>query len=73
MFVYDYLWCKKRDAAGKIEFLPIQKIVSAVSCQLTSGDSSMEHNYDKNCMAASTGLEAVHRFCKGINAVYSKT
>jgi hypothetical protein len=24
----------------------------------------MEHNYDKNCMAASTGLEAVHRFCR---------
>jgi hypothetical protein len=66
---HDGYFRQKCDAAGKIGLSPIQKIASAVR-QLTSGVSSMEHD-DKYRMAASTGLEAMKRFCEGIIAVYS--
>jgi hypothetical protein len=66
---HDGYFRQKCDATGKIGLSPIQKIASAVR-ELTSGVSSMEHD-DKYCMAASTGLEAMKRFCEGFIAVYS--
>jgi hypothetical protein len=48
--------------------LSLQSIRSAVR-QLTSGVSSAQHN-DKYCLGASTGLEAMKRFCHLILAVY---
>ena len=71
LVINDDYFRQKCDAAGKIGLSPIQKIASAVR-QLTSGVSSMEHD-DKYRLAASTGLEAMKRTCKGIVAVYSDT
>jgi hypothetical protein len=71
LVINDDYFRQKCDAAGKIGLSPIQKIASAVR-QLTSGVSSMEHD-DKYRLAASTGLEAMKRTCKGIVAVYSET
>ena len=53
---------------GKMGLLSLQSIRSAVR-QLTSGVSSAQHN-DKDCLGASTGLEAMKRFCHLILAVY---
>jgi hypothetical protein len=64
----DDYFQQKKDAVGKMGLSSLQKICSAV-CQLTSGVSSAEHD-DKYCMAASTGLEAMKRFCHSIMTVY---
>ncbi|KAI2499055.1 Plant transposon protein [Fragilaria crotonensis] len=67
--IHDDYFRQKIDAAGRIGLTPLQKICSAVR-QLTSGVSSQEHD-DKYRMAASTGLEAMKRFCNAVVSVYS--
>jgi hypothetical protein len=59
---------QKTDAVGKMGLSSIQKVCSAVR-QLTPGVSLAEHD-DKYRMAASTGLEAMKRFCHSIIEVY---
>ena len=66
---HDDYFRQKKDAAGKIGLSSLQKICSAIRL-LTSGVSSTEHD-DKYRMAASTGLEALKRFCKGVNTLFS--
>ena len=67
---HDVYFRQKSDAAGKLGLSPHQKIASAVR-QLSSGVSSMEHD-DKYRMGASTGLEAMKRFCLAVNEVFSE-
>jgi Plant transposon protein len=67
---HDTYFEQKRDAAGRWGLTPLQKICSSVR-QLTSGVSSAEHD-DKYRMAASTGMDAMKRFCNAIIAVYSE-
>jgi Plant transposon protein len=70
LVIHDDYFCQKFDAAGRLGLSPLQKIALAIR-QPTSGVSSNELD-DKYCMAgASTGLEAMKRFCQGVNAVYS--
>jgi hypothetical protein len=66
---HDDYFRQKKDAAGKLGLTPLQKICSALR-QLTSGVSSAEHD-DKYRMGASTGLEAMKRYCRAIIAIYS--
>ena len=67
---HDDYFRQKIDAAGRLGLSPLQKISSAVR-QLTSGVSPGELD-DKYRMAASTGMEAMKRFCQGINEMYSE-
>ncbi len=53
---------------GKLGLSSLQKVCSAVS-QLTSRVSSAEHN-DKYSMGASTGLQAMKRFCHSVIEEY---
>ena len=66
---YDPYFKQKRDAAGRYGLTPLQKMCSSLR-QLTSGVCSAEHD-DKYRMAASTGREAMKRFCKSVIAIYS--
>jgi len=68
---HDNYFQQKSDAAGKLGFTPIQKIASSLRL-LTSGVSSSDQD-DRFRLAASTGLEAMKRFCHGINELYSET
>jgi hypothetical protein len=67
--LHDSDFVQKRDAAGKLGLTPHQKICSAVR-QLTSGVSPMEFD-DKYRMGASTGMEAMKRYCEAVVSVYS--
>jgi hypothetical protein len=64
----DDYFRQKTDAVGKLGLSSLQKGCSAVP-QLTSGVSSAEHD-DKYRMGASTGLEAMKRFCHSVIEVY---
>ena len=64
----DDYFRQKTDAVGKLGLSSLQKVCSAVR-QLTSGVSSAEHD-DKYRMGASTGLEAMKRFCHSVIEVY---
>ena len=65
---HDNYFRQKKDATGKIGLSTHQKVASAVRL-LTSGVSSMEHD-DTYRMGASTGLEAMKRFCAAVNEMY---
>jgi Plant transposon protein len=67
--LYDSYFLQKEDAARKLGLTPHQKICSAVR-QLTSGVSPMEFD-DKYRMGASTGMEAMKRYCSAVVAIYS--
>ena len=66
---HDNYFAQKRDASGKLGLTPLQKICSAVR-QLTSGVSPADHD-DKYCLAESTGMESLMRFCNAVTAGYS--
>jgi hypothetical protein len=67
---HDNYFTQKEDACCKLGFTPIQKIRSAVRL-LTSGVVANEHN-DKYCMAATTGIKYMKRFCDAMVEVYDK-
>ena len=66
--MHDPCFTQKRDASQKLGFSTLQKVCSAVRL-LTSGVSPTEHD-DKYCMATTTGMECMKRFCHGVNAIY---
>jgi Plant transposon protein len=69
--VHDLYFLQKKCAAGRLGLSSmLQKACSALRL-LTSGVSSSEHD-DKYCMASSTGLEGMKRFCLAINEIYAE-